>query len=230
MTDQRGGPAVERRTFESAVSFRAAPEGSASPGTLTGRAVAFNSQSRTLSDWWYGDFVEVIDPRAFGEPTADGEVDMALHTRVIARTNHNSDYLLGTTDAGTLRLLLSGDGIDYEVDIPDTTYGRDLAVSAARRDYAYSSFAFRILPDGEEWSYGENDQLVRRITAARLVDVAPVADPAYWASSTDVKRDFDLDAIRARLDAERGEKAAEPYTPDPRALMRARAMEIESAL
>ncbi|ONI62630.1 hypothetical protein CSIV_14235 [Microbacterium sp. CSI-V] len=231
MTDHASAPTVERRTFASEVTFRAAPEGSDSPGILTGRAIAFNSSSRTLYDWWYGDFTEQIDPRALGEPTADGGVDLTEHVRVIARTNHNSDYLLGVTDAGTLRLFLGDEGVDYEIDLPNTTYGRDLAVSARRGDYRYSSFAFRVLPDGEQWSYGENDQLVRRITGLRLIDVAPVADPAYWASSAEMLRNFDLSAVRARLDAERaGADAPQPAptnnTPDYRALIRAREIEL----
>ena len=231
MTDHASAPTVERRTFASEVTFRAAPEGSDSPGILTGRAIAFNSSSRTLHDWWYGEFTEQIDPRALGEPTAGGGLDLTEHVRVIARTNHNSDYLLGVTDAGTLRLFLGDEGVDYEIDLPNTTYGRDLAVSARRGDYRYSSFAFRVLPDGEQWSYGENDQLVRRITGLRLIDVAPVADPAYWASSAEMLRSFDLSAIRARLDAERaGADAPEPAptnnTPDYRTLIRAREIEL----
>ncbi len=234
MTDHASAPTVERRTFASEVTFRAAPEGSDSPGILTGRAIAFNSSSRTLYDWWYGEFTEQIDPRALGEPTADGGVDLTEHVRVIARTNHNSDYLLGVTDAGTLRLFLGDEGVDYEIDLPNTTYGRDLAVSARRGDYRYSSFAFRVLPDGEQWSYGENDQLVRRITGLRLIDVAPVADPAYWASSAEMLRSFDLPAIRARLDAERAGADApavtDNSTPDQRALLLSRAREIELTL
>jgi phage head maturation protease len=73
-----------------------------------------------------------------------------------------------------------------------------MAVLAARGDYRYSSFAFYCLPDGEQWEFGANDELVRRVTKLHLVDVAPVADPAYWGTSVGL-RDFDLDAIRASI-------------------------------
>tara|TARA_R100000365_G_C2741526_1_gene70194 strand:- start:633 stop:1364 length:732 start_codon:yes stop_codon:yes gene_type:complete len=191
-------PAVERRVFDSPVEFRAAPEGSASPGVLTGYACVFNAPSRALSDYWLGEFTESVDPGAFGAPV-EGMLDLRLHTRVIGRTNHDSNQLLGTTDAETLRVFLDDVGVRYEIDLPDTSYARDLAVSAKRGDYRYSSFAFRTLPDGEEWEFDSNDQLMRRITSARLIDVAPVADPAYWASSTEMKRSFDLEQIRASL-------------------------------
>lgn len=186
-------PDIERRVFERPVQLRAAPEGSKSPGILDGYAVVFNSESRDL-----GGYVEVIDPLAFGAATADGSIDLSLHHRVIARAEHDSSLLLGTTNAGTLRLFVDDIGIRYEVELPDTTAGRDAAVLAERGDYAFSSFAFYILPNGREWRENDQGQLVYYVLQARLVDVAPVADPAYWGSSVGL-RDFDLDAIRASL-------------------------------
>lgn len=231
MTDQRSAPDTERRTFDSPVEFRAAPEGSESPGVLTGYAVVFDSPSRMLWDYWFGDFTETIDRSAFGAAVEGGGLDLGLHTRVIARTNHNSDMLLGTTDANpaTLRNFVDDIGVRYEIDLPNTTYGRDMAVSAARGDYRYSSFAFRTLPEGEIWEYGEDDRLVRRITSARLIDVAPVADPAYWASSTEMQhRSFDLDAIRASL---RSNEPAKPEAaPDARAAVRGKAHTIQQTI
>lgn len=203
-------PDYERRTFERPVQLRAAPEGSASPGTLDGYAAVFNSLSRDLGGWY-----ETIDPGAAGAAHEDGTLDLERHVRVIARTNHDSNLLLGTTDAGTLRVYVDDIGIRYEVDLPPTGAGRDAAILAERGDFAFSSFAFWVLPDGSEWEYDAQDRLVRRVTALRLADVAPVADPAYWDSSVGL-RDFDLDAIRESL---------RPETPtEPRAAHRARAL------
>jgi HK97 family phage prohead protease len=183
---------LERRIFDQAVELRAAPDGSASPGTLTGYAAVFNSLSRDLGGWF-----EVIDPAAFGEI---GDVDLVVHGRVIARTNHDSNLLLGTSNVGTLRMSIDEVGLRYEVDLPDTTYGRDLAVLADRGDIQYSSFAFLIPPEGSEWTYDENDRLVRRVLKALLRDVAPVADPAYWETPTELQRSaVDLDAVRNML-------------------------------
>jgi len=186
-------PDYERRAFERPVQLRAAPEGSDSPGTLVGYAAVFNSESRDLGGW-----IEVIDPAAAGETGEGGALDLTRHHRVIARTNHDSNLLLGTTDAGTLRVFVDEVGIAYEVDLPNTQAGRDAAVLAERGDFAFSSFAFYTLPNGSEWRENEQGQLVRRVTAMQLVDVAPVADPAYWGSSVGL-RAFDLDAIRASL-------------------------------
>ena len=185
---------IERRADRRPVEFRAAPEGGNGPGTLIGYGAVFNSTSRDLGGW-----VEEIDPAAFGAPGEGGALDLTLHTRVIARTNHNSDYLLGTTDAGTLRLYLDEVGLRYEIDLPDTSAGRDAAELARRGDLRFSSFAFYTLPEGATWREDAEGRYVRRVMNAVVVDVAPVADPAYWAASAELQRAFDLDEIRAAL-------------------------------
>lgn len=215
-------PEIERRAFAQPVTLRAAPEGSDSPGTLTGYAAVFNSESRDLGGW-----TEVIDPGAFGEPLDGGVLDMERHHRVIARSEHDSRHLLGTTDAGTLRLFVDEIGVRYEVDLPNTSAGRDAAVLAQRGDYAFSSFAFYTLPEGSEWRENENGVLVRRVLGAQLVDVAPVADPAYWGSSVGL-RDFDLDQIREEL---RSDQPTEPEAvPNARAAALGRARTIQNMI
>lgn len=190
---------IERRAIERPVELRAAPEGSDSPGILTGYAVVFDSESRDLGGWY-----EVIDRAAFGP---EGELDLDKHVRVIGRTNHDSNLLLGTTDAGTLRVFIDESGVRYEIDLPNTSYARDLAVLAGRGDIRFSSFAFRTTPNGRTWEYDSNDRLVSRVTDGILSDVAPVADPAYWSSTSELTRSaVDLDAIREQLT---------PKTPDP---------------
>ncbi|NHF62240.1 HK97 family phage prohead protease [Microcella pacifica] len=212
-------PEYERRAIERPVQLRAAPEGSSSPGILDGYALTFNSLSRDLGGWF-----EVIDPTAPGEVRDDGMLDLEQHVRVICRTNHDSNLLLGTTDAGSLRLYVDEVGVRYEVDLPDTSYGRDASVLADRGDLRFSSFAFWVLPDGADWEYDAEDRLVRRVKALRLVDVAPVSDPAYWGSSVGL-RDFDLDAIRKEL---RSETPTEPEAaPDVRAAALGRARSIQ---
>jgi uncharacterized protein len=213
---------AERRAFERPVELRAAPEGSSSPGTLVGYALTFNSLSRDLGGWF-----EVIDPEALGPVREGGALDIERHVRVLCRTNHDSNLLLGTTDAGTLRLFVDEVGLRYEVDLPNTGAGRDAAELAGRGDFRYSSFAFWTLPDGTEWEYDAEDRLVRRVKALRLSDVAPVADPAYWGSSVGL-RDFDLDAIRASI---RSEDQHETETaPDARAVVIGRVNQIQMTL
>jgi uncharacterized protein len=197
---------LERRAFEDRpVTFRAAPEGSDSPGVLTGYGYVFNQLSRDLGGWF--------------ERIAPASVDLENNGRIIGRLNHDSNGLLGTTDAGTLRIKEDEAGGLYEIDLPDTSTGRDVAVLAKRGDLAFSSFAFRVLPGGVEWSYGPNDELIRTVTRMQVSDVSPVADPAYWGTSAELTRNFDLDAIRASLKPEETRTGAPPWLAHKRSLL-----------
>lgn len=153
---------VERRQISRPIEFRASATG---VGTLAGYAAVFNRYSQNL-----GGFVEQVDPAAFNKSLADS-------ISVFARFNHEDNLLLGTTDAETLRLSVDGTGLLYEVDLPDTTAGRDVRALAERGDLRHSSFAFRTLAD--DWGYTEEGFAVRTLLAVQLVDVAPVTNPAY---------------------------------------------------
>jgi HK97 family phage prohead protease len=149
-------------------------EAHSGPGTLVGYAAVFNRQSQNL-----GGFVEQVDPGAFTRTLGMSEL------RVAARYNHDDNFLLGTTEGGTLTLSVDGTGLRYEVDLPDTTAGRDVAALARRGDLRYSSFAFRTLED--DWSETEAGFPLRTLRAVQLVDVAPVNNPAYLDTSVAVR-------------------------------------------
>lgn len=153
---------LEVRTAAHAVELRAADNGI---GTLVGYAAVFNRHSQNL-----GGFVEQVDPAAFNKSLADD-------VPVMARGNHDDAHLLGTTWANTLRLSVDGTGLRYEVDLPDTTSGRDFKALAERGDIKWSSFAFRTIED--EWGVTEQGFPLRTLRAVQLVDVAPVNSPAY---------------------------------------------------
>lgn len=177
---------TELRHMPGAVELRASETGG--PGTLIGYASVFNRLSQNL-----GGFVERVDPDAFNKSLSDG-------VPVVARFNHKDDFLLGTTEAGTLVLRKDGTGLQYEVDLPDTSVGRDLAVLAKRGDVRYSSFAFQTIDD--EWGYTEDDFPLRTLRAVKLMDVAPVVSPAYRDTTAGLrslagKLDVPFDRVKA---------------------------------
>lgn len=176
---------TEQRAITGAVELRASDNG---PGTLIGYASVFNRLSQNL-----GGFVERVDPDAFNKSLSDG-------VPVVARFNHKDDFLLGTTEAGTLVLRKDGTGLQYEVDLPDTSIGRDLAVLAKRGDVRYSSFAFQTIED--EWGYTEDEFPLRTLRAVKLMDVAPVVSPAYRDTTAGLrslasKIDVPFDRVKA---------------------------------
>jgi hypothetical protein len=173
---------IERRYLPAIVEFRANSDG---PGQLYGYAAKYLSLSQNL-----GGFVENIAPGAFDKSIAD-------QVRVMCRGDHKDTRLLGTTEAGTLRLLPDNVGLGYEVDLPDTSSGRDYGVLAQRTDIRYSSFAFICIED--EWGVTEQGFPLRTLLQVQLIDVAPVANPAYLDTAT-AKRSL-AERINVELDA-----------------------------
>ena len=155
---------TETRSTIGRVEVRAAAAGSAP--VIGGYAAKFGLWSQDL-----GGFRERVAPSAFRKTIADG-------ADVLARVEHQ--VLIGRTSSGTLRLLPDDVGLGYEVDVPDTTVGRDLLVMVGRGDITGSSFAFRTILD--EWDL-EGEVPLRTLVETALVDVAPTHDPAYLDST-----------------------------------------------
>src|SRR5262249_38480388 len=129
----------ERRINQFRPELRTADDGSGA-ARIWGYASMFNKLSRKL-----GGFVERVDNRAFNASRADG------FPGVVARWNHNDDWLLGTTAARTCLVDVDGTGLLYDVLPPDTTAGRDVVTLMKRGDVSSSSFAFRCADDGDDW-------------------------------------------------------------------------------
>ena len=195
---------LEMRHVSQPVEFRAA-EGDSSPGVLEGYAVVFNKYSQNL-----GGFVEQVDPAAVRKSLADA-------TPVVARFNHDDNFLLGTTEAGTLTLAADDVGVRYRVELPNTSAGRDMAALAKRGDLRYSSFAFHTVDD--DWGVTERGFPLRTLTDIQLVDVAPVVTPAYRDSTVGLRSlaaavHMDVDAVEAASTEElRSLIAGEPVEP-----------------
>jgi len=134
---------------------------------IVGYAAVFNSFSEPL-----GGFREIIRPGAFSRAIAN-------NADVRALVDHDPSRILGRTASRTLRLREDDRGLRYEVDLPDTSAGRDIAESIRRGDVSGSSFAFRALKD--TWRT-ENGEDIRELHDVDLFDVSPVTYPAYPAT------------------------------------------------
>lgn len=159
---------LERRVFT--IEMRAAPEGEEGDKrtTVTGYAALFNSPSEDMG------FIEIIEAGAFREAIGTSDVR--------ALFNHDPNQILARTASGTLRVEEDEKGLRYEFSLPDTTYGRDLAVMLKRGDVSQSSFAFTVKEQAWETKKDEkgNPTYTRRIKKVeRLFDVSPVTYPAY---------------------------------------------------
>ena len=159
-------------------------DGAAESRWVVGYAAKFGVNSLDL-----GDFVERIDPQAFGIVAERRGRKRPLETRAL--WNHDPNYPLARFP-GTLRMNVDEIGLRYEFPVPDTSYGRDLAANIEAGIVRGSSFSFQVAPGGEDWSV-EDGRSIRTVTKIdSLIDVGPVTFPAYPdADVTVAKRSYD---------------------------------------
>lgn len=137
-----------------------------------GYAAVFGEDSEDL-----GGFKERIDPGAFAKSLRERKRDIRMFL------NHNTDSLLASTRAKTLRLEEDDKGLVVEADLPDTTAGRDLAVLLKRGDVSSMSFGFQVIRDA--WS---EDQKQRTLREVRLFEVSAITGwPAYTGTTAHVR-------------------------------------------
>jgi uncharacterized protein len=193
---------VERRTFRQ-VEFRVSAEGE--PPKINGYGAVFDSQSEDLG--YFSELREEIDPHAFDSV-------LATNPDVRGLFNHDANFVLGRTTAGTMRLSVDARGLAYEIDPPDTQFARDLMVSMRRKDISGSSFAFTCKRD--QWTDNPDGSVTRRILEFdQLFDVSPVTYPAYPATSADARNLPDSMPVEMRS---RFEHPAKPeHRADPNA-------------
>jgi uncharacterized protein len=159
---------TERRSVRGLVEVRAADGGM----RIGGYAAKFNTRSQNL-----GGFTETIATGFFAKSEGDG------FPGVMARYNHDDNWLLGTTAGETLRCMVDDIGLDYEVDLP--TFRSDVYELVQRGDVGRSSFAF--ITHEDEWALDENGFPQRTLISGQLIDVAPVNSPAYMDTSTGLR-------------------------------------------
>lgn len=175
---------IEKRSY--AVEIRKCKDDEDKRSKMSGHAAIFNEETRIGSF-----FREKIAPGAFAESIQKDDIR--------ALFNHDANYVLGRNRAGTLKLKEDDRGLAIEIDPPDTSFARDLAVSMERGDISQMSFAFQVL--GDEWEEGEGDALdLRTITKLKLYDVSPVTYPAYEGTDIGLRSQ---NAFRSKLEASR---------------------------
>jgi HK97 family phage prohead protease len=193
---------IERRSLaidevESAVPLLAVESRSEDDGSereyIVGYAAKFGVLSLDL-----GDFVERIDPGAFGIVAERRGRRRPLETRAL--WNHDANFPLARYP-GTLSMSVDEVGLRYEFPVPDTTYGRDIASNIRAGIVKGSSFSFTVPSGGDSWAVedGRSVRTIQRVDS--LIDLGPVCFPAYPdADVTIAQRSYD--AFRRQRDAE----------------------------
>lgn len=149
---------------------RSAQDVKAEGRKLVGYAAVFG-QRTTI-----GDFSEEIAPGAFAR-------SLSANADILALVDHDPSKVLGRTKTGTLRLAEDGQGLRFEIDIPDTQLGRDLLTMAERGDVGGMSFGFIVPSGGDSWN-GTH----RTLTDISIYEISVVqAFPAYAGTTVDAR-------------------------------------------
>lgn len=150
--------------------------------TVAGYASVFNVETDIA-----GEFVEKVAPGAF-RASIDRQDIRALYS-------HDPARILGRKSRGTLRLDEDERGLRVEIDLPDTTDGRDVEALIARGDLDGMSFGFRTNMDLWDMT---GDVPVRTLMDVELFEVSVVGDPAYPDTSVALRS---LEKAKAELPA-----------------------------
>lgn len=129
-----------------------------------------------------GWFTEEVAPGAFKETIEDDDIRSLV--------DHDSSRILGRTSAETLRVSEDERGLRMEIDVPDTSAGRDIVTSIKRGDVDGASFSFDVLDDKWETRDGKDHRTLERV---KLYDVGPVTFPAYTDTTVAARS---LEAVR----------------------------------
>jgi len=161
-------PEAELRSLVQPVEHRANDDGGV---TVVGYAAVF------------GEIAEI--GRWFQEVVARGAFTNTLRTDdVRAYFDHDTGRVLGRVSAGTLRLAEDDKGLRVEIDLPDTTDGRDVKALVERGDVSGMSFRFEAIR--QEWDESV-DPAKRTLLEVRLGEVSIVSEPAYDGTSIAIR-------------------------------------------
>lgn len=223
----------ERRIVSLADDLRAEVRADEKTGenfpAIVGHASVFNEWTTIYESKSYL-WREVVRPGAFRAAIAERQDVRSLF-------NHDANFVLGRTKAGTLRLSEDEAGLFSEIDPPDTQLVRDLVLSPiARGDVSQMSFAFTVRRGGETKTSEKDGLFVsedggERVTLRRdgdriieerellnldLFDVSPVTYPAYEQTDVGLRKAGERreSEIRERVLADK-----EPRKPNHLALM-----------
>ncbi|HNX44139.1 MAG TPA: HK97 family phage prohead protease [Bacteroidales bacterium] len=139
---------------------------------VVGLAVVFNKRAPI------GDFFEQVAPEAID--------DDVLNQDVRCLFNHDSNFVLGRTKAGTLKLTKTAEGLEYSLDMPVTTFGNEVLTAIKLGNVSGSSFGFTVKKD--EWKELPGGIYLRTILKiGKLFDVSPVTFPAYADTTVGIR-------------------------------------------
>lgn len=173
--------AERRASFDVEIrDARVEPSGNGGDRIFSGMAVVYDAPSEPL---WTprGSFREVILPGTINE-------ELLARSSVELLYNHNPDSVMATTEAGTLDLTPTDEGLKVWARLdPEDPDVQRLESKVRRRSVTKMSFAFAMDDESEandRWYEDEEGGIWREISRmSELFDVSAVGRPAYRQTS-----------------------------------------------
>lgn len=147
---------------------------------LRGYAVVFDVLSTPIHERGVT-FRERIRPEAIRR-TLDERIDLR------AFVDHDPSKILGRMSAGTLKVGIDKIGLRVEIFPPNTMLARDLVENVRVGNVDGMSFAYRVMPGGDEFHRAENGEVVRDVLDMRVREVSVVSQPAFEQTDVAVAR------------------------------------------
>lgn len=198
----------EIRNLECQLAYREASEealASGILGTISGRAICFNSESQVLDE--YGQtFREVIAPEA-------ATMEFLNSQDIKINMLHNRELTFGRAKrgvSGNARLSVDREGVNFEVDVPNC----DLGIRARELTKAgvYDGCSFEFWPDQYDIEEREGKVPLVRHTKFRAITALTLGmDPAYLQTSLHARELYEQTEAgkREAEEAESAKRAAE---------------------
>jgi HK97 family phage prohead protease len=162
---------ITRTFFEaSGLEIRKAADGKE---TLSGYAVKWDQLSKPIR----GMFREKVASGAFTNSLKENNIR--------GLWNHNSDFVLGSTGAGTMRCQEDKSGLAFEIDLGNQSFARDAAITISRGDVVNMSFGFNVKK--QSWNESDSQNVVRTLEEVDLQEISPCTFPAYPQSSVAIR-------------------------------------------
>jgi hypothetical protein len=173
-----GPGGLEVRTLPADV-LEARAAGDESTPRIVGLGSVYGQTTR-IKGWW-AEWDEEVAAGAW-KNTISRDADIR------SMKNHDVNWLLGRTTAGTLLLEDRDEGLWYEVDInPDDPNAMATHAQVSRQDISGSSVWFRVVSERWDEPTDDNDLEVakRTILEAELFEVGPVTFPAFTQTTVE---------------------------------------------
>lgn len=130
----------------------------------------------------------------------------ARFSKVVSATyHHQDDAVLGTTRNNSLRLYPDSQGVRIQLDLPDTTLGRDVAELVRRGDLQGASFTMLNPPDQDAYFTNEAGKKICNVRSFTANEICLTPTPAFEATIIEPKpgsETFDNGGEAINIDAD----------------------------